>query len=1538
MRKSFKLISTVVAVPVLLIIIFFLLFYFPPFQNWAVRQVASYASDKMDMEITVNHVNLEFPLNLGIEGVKAIRQNDSLPQVKDTVTDIKKVVADIQLLPLFRKQIEINELSFDDMKLNTTNFIHEARIKGKVGRLDLKAHGINLGAESMLINGANLKNAVLDIELSDTVKKDSTPSENFWKINLGKLKIEHTDVTVHMPGDTLQVQAYMGNMVAKNGYFDLFKGLYNVQHFDWTGGYFKYDNNFKVHSPGLDYNHIQISDISIGLDSLYYLAPDLKMRLRTCSFKEQSGIEVTKLTGPMSLDSTHIWLKDLTFKTPASSLHANFDMDLNAFADTIPGKFNATVHGSFGKKDLMMFMGNMPDSFRKLWPYYPLSVDGRLSGNMKRIDFNNFRIELPTAFNLYANGYAANFSNINNLTAKADINAHTYNLDFITSMLSREIIKTIKIPGGIGAKGQIKINGNKYSTDLTVSHGGGNIKAIADIDTKRMAYNARLFASAFPIQHFIPGMKLNAFTGNIAIKGRGTDLLSENTVINAKTDIRHFKYGEYLLDNITAGANIRNGIAHVAIDSKNSKALGLINFDALLNSKNIKASVSCDLNHADLYALHITGTPLTASFCANVDFETDLNKLYKVQGQVSDVTVKDNNKIYRPEDIVLDILTRRDTTRAIVDCGDFHLNIQGNNGYQTLLSQCTNFMSEAVTQLDKKHIDQVALRKKLPDARIYFTCGKNNVFGHILKRYGYIFSSAYIDMTSNHVTGLNGSFYIDSLIVDSMQLDTVRFNINSDRDQFAYNGQICNNKRNPQYIFNALFDGGLNENGAFSRLKLYDADNRLGIGLGLKAALEPKGIRISMFGDNPVLGYKNFAVNDSNYVFLGNDRRISANLRLHASDGMGVQIYSNDENEEALQDITISLNKFDLHKILSVLPYTPDISGILNGDYHLVQTKDELSVSSNMTIDNMEYQHCAMGDIGTEFVYMPKADGSHYINGILNCNGNEVGSIKGTYNSNDAGRLDAILNMEHIPMLLANGFIPNQILGFKGYADGSLSIKGTLSRPHVNGELYLDSAYLISQPYGVEMRFDNDPVTITDSKLLFENFQMYSNNDSPLVMSGNLNFSDLNKITIDARMRAQNFELVDSKENIHSEAYGKAFVNFFARMQGRLDNLQMRGKLDILGSTDMTYILRDSPLTTDNQLDELVKFTDFKNTASQTITRPPLTGFNMDISVGINESAHILCALNAEKSNYIDLIGGGDLRMKYNTVDGLGLTGKYTLNNGEMKYSLPVIPLKTFTIQDGSYVQFTGDPMNPKLNITATEATKALVSTDGGTGRSVDFNCGVVVTKTLNNMGLEFIIEAPEDMTVSNQLKTMSKEERGKIAVTMLTTGMYLTDGNTSGFSMNSALSAFLQSQINDITGNALRTLDLSIGMDNTTDASGSSHTDYSFKFAKRFWNNRLRIMVGGKLSTGPDISNQNQTFFDNVSFEYRLNDASTQYLKLFYDRSSYDWLEGSTGKYGGGFVWRRKLQYFKDIFRFKEEKVNIPVPDNEKKDSIDKR
>ena len=178
------------------------------------------------------------------------------------------------------------------------------------------------------------------------------------------------------------------------------------------------------------------------------------------------------------------------------------------------------------------------------------------------------------------------------------------------------------------------------------------------------------------------------------------------------------------------------------------------------------------------------------------------------------------------------------------------------------------------------------------------------------------------------------------------------------------------------------------------------------------------------------------------------------------------------------------------------------------------------------------------------------------------------------------------------------------------------------------------------------------------------------------------------------------------------------------------------------------------------------------------------------------------------------------------------------------------------------------------------------------------------------------IIRAPEDISVTNELNAMSEEQRSKLAVTMLTTGMYLSDGNTKGFSMNSALNSFLESEINSITGNALKSVNVSVGLDNTTDATGTTHTNYSFKFAKRFWNNRLKVQIGGKVSSGNEVQGMKESFFDNVSMEYRLSPTSNQYIKLFYNQNVYDWLDGYTSEYGGGYIWKRKLASLWDIFR----------------------
>ena len=1523
MKKIWKWLLAVVMTPLVLFVALAVLLYLPPVQNWAVKQVAAYASEKTGMDISVGHVSLVFPLDLCIDHFRMIQPNDSLPQVKDTIADVQRLVVSVQLMPLFSQQVEIDALDFSGLHLNTANFVHEARVKAVVQRLYLTSHGINWAKETVRVDDALLQDAQVSVELSDTVPPDTSKSENKWRITVDRLRVKSTAVTLHMPGDTLQIAATLGDASVANGYFDLGKSLYQVKKFDWTKGSLAYDNRFKVKTKGLDVNHIALSDINVGIDSLDYSAPRLRMSLRQCSFKEKSGLTIDKITAKVDMDSLSIALPGLWISTPESHLRADVAMDFNAFDDRHPGQISVVADGAFGKQDIMRFLGGMPSAFVKSWPNQPLTVKAVAKGNMKHLRLAGLNVKLPTAFNANLRGTASHLADLDRMQANLRLEANTQRLDFVTALLSQQGGAGVTVPQGIGLRADLRIDGQRYATNFKLTQGGGSIAGNARVNMRNMNYAARLMARQFRVGHFMPSSGMGSLTADLRAEGQGTDMMSPRTDLSARADIGQFTFGKYQLDGMDFNATLHGGKAEVSLKSDNPLLRGTFSVSALMRKLkrggSIHSTLMAELEHADWQGLRLVDYPLSTSLCCHVDVDTDLSSYVNIEGLLADLVIVDSGRVFRPDDMVVDVLSSRDTTYASMTCGDFMLRVNAQGSYRRVLAQCENVQEEIMKQWREKRIDIAALRTRMPLAEVFLTTGKENPFSRFVSHAGFAYNDAYVNLVSSPTTGLIGNVEVVELQRPNMLLDTLRIDIMSDSTQCNYHVQVRNAKNNPQYTFNALLDGYLLERGSGMKVRFYDEKNRLGLKLGAEAYMEQDGIKMHLLTDDPILGYRQFTVNDDNYLYLGSNKRVSANLKLFSADGMGVQIYTHDENEEALQDLTVGLHQFDLEKILSVIPYMPKITGVMNGDFHLIQTAEELSVSSSLAVDNMTYEGSRMGNIGTEFVYMPQSDGTHTIDGILLCNDAQVADIRGSYQSEGDGDIDATISMDHTPLRLLNGFFPDRIIRLRGYADGTIGVKGSLKQIDANGELALDSCYLKSSQYGVNLRLCEGPIRIVGSHLLLEDFKMYATNDSPLTVQGDIDFSNVDDMRMNMQMQGKNIKVIDSKERRRSVVYGKAFVDCMASIQGPVNNLMMRGQLDVLGTTDISYILRDSPLTTDNQLEELIKFTSFTDTTTTTVTHQPLSGFNMDMTMNIDQGAHVMCYLNADHSNYVDLIGGGRLRMTYNAQGELRLTGKYTLDNGEMKYSLPVIPLKTFTIQDGSYIEFTGDPMNPKLNIMATERTKANVGASGQE-RSVDFDCGVNITQTLSNMGLEFTLDAPEDMTLHNELQAMGTEQRGKLAVTMLTTGMYLADGNTSGFSMNSALSSFLQSEINNITGNALRTLDLSFGMDNATDASGNTHTDYSFKFSKRFWNNRLKIVVGGKVSTGAEVTNQNESFFDNVTFEYRLGNSADKYVKLYYDNNAYDWLEGNTREYGVGLIWRRSLQHFNDIFKLKSD------------------
>ena len=1517
MRKGLKWIGIAVLTPILLFIILAALLYLPPVQNWVAQKVVSIASEKTGMEISVGHVNLEFPLDLGIDDFRMLHANDSVTDVTDTIADVRHLTVNVRLLPLLRKKVVIEELSFRQAKINTNGFIDDLRIKGQFQELWLASKGIDLDKETVLVNGARLSDAQLDINLTDTAAVDTTESNLTWVIDADSLCISRTDVTLHLPNDTLDFNLALGKAVAREVTADLARPFYKVGSLDLADG-------------RLDYEPIGLSDVTLGIDSIRYLPTGISFFVRKTELKDKSGLKITELTGGVNLDSTynHIRLPLMTLKTPDSNIMLEADMDFNAFEEQAPGIFKMRLFAQLGKQDIFTVAGKLPQKFTEHFPNQPLIIRGSADGNMKHLDLTGIDIDLASALHATVKGTIDNVMEFSRMKADLQVDATSKKLNFMTALIDPDMSNTIRIPDGITLNGRLTADGTNYATNLTLNEAGGNIKLVGSakiplddkgsLDSDRMAYDADIDIRNLNLHHFLPKDSIYALTADIKASGFGTDFFSPQSRLTADASIERLQYGSWDLDNLMASATLSDGRGQFDIVGHNQILEGCIGAELLLNTHKIEGTISGDFTKADLYQMRLVDNPLTIGTNGSLKVSSDMKNTHYLSGRLNDVYVKDAQKTYTPGDVGILLKTNPDTTYARMQSGDFILKLDATGGYQRLISQFTTLSDSIIGQFKDKVINQPAIKALLPTMSLHLESKRDNPIANFLRATGSDFKELTLDLTTSPETGINGQGHIFSLNYDSIQIDTVRLSLIHKGERLTYQGQICNNKKNPQFVFNALVDGHVHEHGALAGLRYFDGKGRMGVRIGATAEMEDDGLRFRLLPDRPTVGYKEFNLNKDNYIFLSSSKKIQANVDLISDEDTGMKIYTENQDSTMLQDLTVSLHRIDLGELTAVIPYLPRITGKLDGDYHILQDQNEhISVASDMAVTGMTYEGAPIGNLSTELVYLQNENDTHAIEARLLLDDEEFGLLSGTYQKKGEGLIDATFDMTRMPLSLVNGFAPDQIFGLDGYAEGSVTVRGTVRHPDINGEMFVDDAHLVSIPYGIRMRFDNDPIRIVGSKLLLENFGMYAYNDEPLNMMGSIDFSDLDNILMDLRMRARNLLLVNAKQETKSIAWGKAFVNFAARMQGPLDLLNVRGRIDVLGSTDLTYMLLDSPLSADNRLDELVQFTDFTDSIQTVITHPKPTGLNVDLTIGVSEGAHFVCNLNPEQTNYADLTGGGDLRMKYDS-EGLNLTGRYTLTSGEMKYSLPVIPLKTFTIKNGSYVEFTGDPMNPRLNITATERTKATVSDESGVGRSVVFDCGVVITKTLNDMGLQFIIEAPEDYAANTDLASMSAEERSKIAVTMLTTGMYLADGNTSGFSMNNALSSFLQSEINNIAGSALKTLDLSVGIDNSTDATGATHTDYSFKFAKRFLDNRLRVEIGGLVSSGDNAAmGQKQSFFDNVSMEYRLNQNGTQNLKMFYKQNVYDWLEGYTSEYGIGFVWRRKLDNFWDIFQF---------------------
>ncbi|WP_234394755.1 translocation/assembly module TamB domain-containing protein [Porphyromonas cangingivalis] len=281
----------------------------------------------------------------------------------------------------------------------------------------------------------------------------------------------------------------------------------------------------------------------------------------------------------------------------------------------------------------------------------------------------------------------------------------------------------------------------------------------------------------------------------------------------------------------------------------------------------------------------------------------------------------------------------------------------------------------------------------------------------------------------------------------------------------------------------------------------------------------------------------------------------------------------------------------------------------------------------------------------------------------------------------------------------------------------------------------------------------------------------------------------------------------------------------------------------------------------------------------------------------------------------------------------MSLNGTFEIRDGYVYYNLPPISRK-FIVEKDSRISWAGNVMNPYIDFKATSRIKSDVANGNEASRKVNFDVSILAKNNVEDLSLLFTMDSPEDLTMRNNIMAMTEEERSRQAIMLLATGVYFGGQGvaTGGFDVNTALSSLLASQFTSLVGEALDA-EINVGIEGANAETGRG-TNYSYSIAKKFYNDRISVVVGGQVETGGNNAarTSGQSFINNMSIDYRLDKAGTHYVRLFHKKNYENLLDGEVIETGVGYVLRRRMARLRELFKFNlKPRPQLPEPPKEK-------
>lgn len=1304
-------------------------------------------------------------------------------------------------------------------------------------------------------------------------------------------------------------------------------------------------NSFPTTPKLFNSSHIDVYNLNADINAPSIDMQKLDVTIKTLSFYEQSGITVDKLKTTVRSKGSRLMSDRLDVRVNTSVLKASdimFDLETQEFA--IDAKSS-----NLNPADIAIFTPRLAHLNKTI------IFDAALKGKLPQADVSNLIVEYGNTTKINFNGNIADYNKYGDAEVSLDLKElKTTQADLDAFMkiggAGTELPDQVKALGNMqlkllatGSLKRLNIKGK-----LNTEPGSVDVSGFGAIDTtfSNFSFDGRLVTNNLNTAMILgEGVGLDLVSANI--KAKVVQRANRPISVTANGDLVSLIYNDYNFKNIQFDASYSDN--NIEADISTNTPENKFDLQAkMLNAKGLDVSIQGTIDKLLLEPFYNPDNWSNASLTARIDGRFTGTSIDDMVGnlEIDSTSINDENFIFNPGEIYVQSVVEDNQKTIRLSSTFLEAEIKGDYYFSSIAKE--------FTQLLQTHLP--SLFGAVAEYNEEFNYKNDFKFDITLKNtedLSYAFSLPFYNVEPGTINGridmldrksniniiiprlMFGSNDVRQSKVDLIISESGGIDINAITYLVQENGFI-NGKLNTHAeldsVSNTLFfdmnNNVINTNGELRASIGFDREaNDV---LATNVRIYPTTLR---FNNKDVHIIESTIKNTSEYTEIKNFGIIH-----EGKQQFGINGIASKNNEDSIR---VFFDDAELANILTAFD-VKNIQGSIDGSLIIHQAlKDPIVHTDHFKIADIRTDKDTIGTLYVESTYNPIEEGLK-LDVYISKNGERFTNITGFVPTGGNKELDVDLKIEQFPLRWLQPFTVETFSKLEGVMSANISVAGKSSEPIIEGWLGINDGLMKVDFTNVEYRI-SDTIRVNRDNVGFKDLVILDNNGNQAKIGLILNHTNFGRFEYKANIHLDDFMLLNNPSRTDLMVYGVLKMNGDINLTGSPTGLfgtanisngsKSKVKIELSQTASATEYKGVIYINTPKDEDPLSFLKKRDKKSKNGNSNASSTGMLMDIQaiVNLDPDLDLGVQYNPRTGDEISISGTGELKINYNTKSDpqIRIYGEYIAEEGEAGYNLQGLKKINFKVKEDSKINFVGDPLQTKFNITAYHQVKADLATlsesfshdTNVSNTRMPVNALLEIRGDLDAMELYYDIELPEaSQDVQRKVQSLINTEETRIRqfAYLVTTNSFYGASSTPDLGFGNDM--FTNFAANALS-KGLDALFASALKDNWSISTNLKSQNGSFDDVRmgvdvstRLFNDKLRLSTNLSYGDTQLYSNQ-QAFIGEFELEY---DLTNWFMLRAFNKANERYYKRAPTTQGVGVMINKEAKTIKELFTFR--------------------